>query len=79
MKISQLINLVGDENARIQNLDTCFVSANAGKKSATITFGTEREQVIGMLNGKSDDVCLIVWLPRDRVKAVMETKEDTEQ
>lgn len=69
MKVSDLILAIGDDNVRIQNLDTCAKTLDwSAKKGATITFGTEQTIIPGE---GTHDLGLIVWLPRDKVQAAM--------
>lgn len=71
MKTSELIAAVGDDNVGIQNIDTCATSLHwSEKKGARITFGSD---VKILPEGRTDKLGLIVWLPRDRVSAIIAT------
>lgn len=71
MKMSELILAVGDENVQMQNLDQCAITLNYSAKSGTkITFGTEQP----LRPDGTERLGLIVWLPRDAVKAAIETE-----
>ena len=69
MKLSKLIQKVGDENVQIQNLDSDCMKMNQGKETAEITFATQRSKVEDMLEwctgGKTPEYLgLVVWIPR---------------
>lgn len=68
MKLSELIAAVGDDVVQFQNLDQCATDLNYAAKSGTkITFGTE--QPISLTG--TDKLGLVLWLPRDAVKAAL--------
>ena len=72
MKLSTLIELVGDENVEFQYLHECFVSAQSTKKGVQVTFGTAAISQAEMLSRELEKVCLIVWIPKDRFVKAME-------
>lgn len=68
MKLSELLEKVGDANMRFQPLDGCTIRAKYDhKKGSEITFGTD--QVV-MPDG-TQDYGMIVWIPREKLKEVM--------
>jgi hypothetical protein len=72
MKMSELIATVGDENVRFQNLDQDAHAINKTKHGTKIEFYTgaiQAEELLG--GGKTKNIGLVVWLPRDRVDAVI--------
>jgi len=72
MKLSELILAVGDENVAIQNLDVCADTLDYNVKSGTkIRFGTE----VAMTMEGTEKLGLVVWLPRDKVKAALATQK----
>lgn len=67
MKIGDLINACG-EDIKFQNLDQCAIDLNYSAKSGTtIKFGTDQNLNLEGTN----DLGLVVWLPRDAVKKAM--------
>ena len=72
MKMSELIAAVGDENVTFQNLDRDASSIDKTKHGTKVTFYTgaiRAEEMLG--GGKTKMKGLVVWLPRDRVDAVL--------
>ena len=69
MKMSELIQQVGDEHVSVQNLDHCLISAQAKGAKGEIRFGTPAANVVDLLKEKPGRIGLIVWMPRDRVEA----------
>lgn len=68
MKLSELICEIGDENIKLQNLDTCADSLDwTIKKGTKIKFGTE----IALTPDGTERLGLVIWLDRDDVKAAM--------
>jgi hypothetical protein len=68
MKLSELIATVGDDKVAIQNLDHCGITLDwSTKKGTKITFGTE----VGLTPEGTEKLGLVVWLPRDAVKAAI--------
>lgn len=68
MKMSELILSVGDDNVSMQNLDHCSTNIDYSiKKGTKITFGTEEPVTF---DGTAR-LGLILWLPRDAVKAAL--------
>lgn len=73
-KLSELILSVGDDNVAIQNLDACADSLDYNIKRGTkITFGTE----VALTPNGTEKLGLVVWLPRDAVKAALATHKAT--
>lgn len=73
MTLSELIKAYGDEKVKCQKLDDCAETLNYNHKKGTkITFGTN-----AMLDAEgTKEMGLIVWLDRDRVAEILETKTD---
>ena len=72
MKMSELILAVGDENLRFQNLDRDAHTVDKTKHGTKITFYTDGIQAEELLDGgKSENIGLVLWLPRDKVDAVI--------
>lgn len=72
LRLSQLIAAVGDDNVRLQNLDTCAISLDWSiKKGLRVTFGTEET----LTPEGTEKLGLVVWLPRDLVKAALDANK----
>ena len=67
MKMSELIAKYGDDAVGFQNLDHCARDLNMNKGKTWITFGTE--QPINF-NG-TQKLGLVLWLDREKVKAIL--------
>lgn len=66
--ITELLSRVGDDNITFQNLDHCLIDGKWREKSGSrITFGTD----VPVGPNGTDRLGLIVWLPRDAVKAIL--------
>lgn len=66
--LTALINAIGDENLRFQNLDHSLINADwTARKGAKITFGTEET----ITPNGPDKLGLILWLDRTQVAEVM--------
>lgn len=75
MKMSELILAVGDENVVMQNLLADATSVNKTKHGTQITFYTDKVHAEELLNdGKTKNIGLVVWLPRDKVDAAMKAR-----
>lgn len=66
MKLDEIIKSCG-EQIEWQLLHECLISSNIGKKHTAITFGTTRENGFQLLKEKQDKVCVICWIPRDKM------------
>lgn len=72
MKMSELILAVGDENVVFQNLLNDAWTIDKTKHGTKVTFYTDQMQAEELLNGgKTKKMGLVLWLPRDRVDAVI--------
>ena len=82
LKLSQLLARVGDENLKFQMLESSFKSAQAGKKEGTITFYTDKENVMDLLslerNQPPKHRCFIVWVPAGKMEQVLKESDETE-
>lgn len=69
MNVTELIAACGgDENIRVQALDTCAVSLDWSAKNGTkITFGTE----VQLTPNGTKQFGLVIWLDREKVKAAL--------
>lgn len=79
MNLSDLIAVCG-EDVHQQWLDQNLDSANIVKKNGKITFFCPPQYVRELaIQEPPDHVCLILWLPRNKVAAALATigKEDT--
>lgn len=72
MKLSELIQHVGDEHVQLQNLDESLIKARTATNDGEITFATDKSKVIERAVGrKTSHIGLVVWLPRDRLPESM--------
>lgn len=83
MKMSELIAAVGDENVRFQNLLNDAQTVDKTKHGTKITFytdGVQAEELLGGDSGKTENVGLVLWLPRKLVDAAVaaEKAKDSE-
>lgn len=72
MKLSELIAAVGDDNVAFQVLDNCASKIDGKETSAKITFGTNEVTARDLLKNETPKFGMIVWLPRDKLKAAVE-------
>lgn len=68
MKVTDLVNAVGDKNIRIQNIDRCATDFKLTKEGTKVTFVTD--QPFDLTGTK--DIGIVLWIPRDEVKKAME-------
>lgn len=67
MSTTDLINFVGDDRLKIQNLDKCTKELKWTQKSgSTISFVSDMKV---MPNGETEMLGLVVWIPREAVEA----------
>ncbi|AHF89532.1 hypothetical protein OPIT5_03950 [Opitutaceae bacterium TAV5] len=76
MKLSELIQHVGDECIQMQNLEQSLVRVVQKKNDGEITFATSKGKAsqlakCAVLGGKPDHVGLVVWLPREKLPESM--------
>ena len=68
MSISELINHVGDDNIQCQHLQSSLIRAELKKRDGEVTFATDRDKVAALCGvGKPSHICMIVWLPIDKL------------
>lgn len=68
MKLSELIQHVGDDHVQCQGLSSSLLKANLKPKDGEVTFATDREKVAALCGvGKATHMGLVVWLPVDRL------------
>lgn len=75
MKLSELINFVGDASIVVQNLDTCMTNIATTKDGNLVTFGTKEVSPNDVANNAAPKVGLVVWLPRDKVTEFVQQAE----
>ena len=63
MKLSELINHVGDAAIEVQWLHESSVMGKTGPNGATITFATDPAKVIGLTDTEPEFAGLVAWLP----------------
>jgi len=72
MTISELCSHVGDDNITVQELQSSLVKAETKKRDGEITFATDLSKVHQLvMPGKPDHLCLILWLPREKLPVAM--------
>lgn len=75
MKMSELIDHVGDENIEIENLDHSFERAKSKPTGTKVTFNTKQ-----LMTCKGfDKVGIVVWMDRQAVKDAVEAQQAKEQ
>jgi len=72
MKLSELVNTVGDANIAVQRVDSSLEGARLGKDDMTrLTVVTDQltpNDVIGITEGVPPKMHgLIIWIPRDKI------------
>jgi hypothetical protein len=76
MKLSDLILAVGNENVQVQNLLHVADSIVKTKRGTKITFYTDAVQAEEFMTFREPKMmALVVWMPRDKVNAAVETAE----
>lgn len=69
VNISDLIKFVGDDNVKIQSLDTCLIKSDWDhRKGSKITFGTEVKTGIDQI----EEFGMVVWFKREDIKKALE-------
>lgn len=74
MKLSELIALVGDDDVKIQPLDLDLKEVRIAGSVGKMTFNTDPQHVYDSLSGSPEWQGLVVWLPRTKVKQVIEER-----
>jgi hypothetical protein len=77
LSITELCRRVGDENIQVQSLNQNLASVNVGKRDATVAFYTDKATGQNWasavaLGQEPQMACLILWIPKEMVKAAME-------
>jgi hypothetical protein len=72
VRLSELIAAIGDDNVAFQMLDECALKVDGNATSAKITFGTNEVRARDLLNDQMPKCGLVLWLPRDKMKAAIE-------
>lgn len=71
MKLTELLNAIGDDNILFQNLDMCITQINKKKRENQVTFVTEQSfNAEGMTK-----IGLVVWLDRETVAHLMKEEK----
>lgn len=74
MKLSEIILKIGDDNVTFQNLGNDLDSVSLTRRGVKVSFFTDPENINPndlLATKKSNKIGLIVWLPRDRVDAIL--------
>ena len=72
MKLSELIEHVGDDNIGFQNLDHDTAEAEMSGGVGRITFRTDPQHVKERAFGEASHVALVLWIPKDKLPEDME-------
>lgn len=80
LSITELCRRVGDENIQVQGLSQNLAGVNVGKRDATVAFYTDKATgqnlATAVALGKDPEMSgLILWMPKEMVKAAMEQGE----
>lgn len=67
MSIAELINQVGSENIEFQLLPESLIRADLRKDHGEICFGTTRDKIADMVAENPKQMCIIMWIPRDKL------------
>lgn len=67
MKLSELIEHVGDDNIVFQNLDSDADGCEIKKGVGRFTFRTDPAHVKERVTGNPSHVAFVVWIPRERL------------
>ena len=66
--ITELVSKIGDDNVKLQFLDSAATKMNFDHKKGTyITFGTDQP----LTPTGTKDFGVVLWLPRTRVKEIL--------
>lgn len=74
MKLTELLQKVGDENITFQNLTECMTRADYRKKHNAIEIGflTNKVAVKELLTGEFKNRGFIVWIPEEVMKPIIQ-------
>ena len=72
MKLSELIEHVGDDNIGFQNLDHDALEIQMHGGDGKITFATDPKHVKERALGEASHVALVLWIPKDKLPEDME-------
>ena len=79
MKLSELIQHVGDDHVQIQTVSSSLIRANLKARDGEVTFATDREKVAALCGvGKATHMGMIVWLPIARLPEDMRPAQSQE-
>lgn len=83
MKLSELIQHVGDDNVCLQNILHSSAEITTGKKDARIAFYTDNgkaRDLINQIGGNQQGkwTALVVWLPTEKLPDVKEPNNKAE-
>lgn len=68
LSLRRLIELVGDDEVRIQFLSTCMTNIVAKKKETLVTFATDQVHPNHVMMEEPPMTGMVLWLPTDLVK-----------
>lgn len=76
MKLSELINKIGDESLRVQFLHESSPAITEGKRDTRVTFSTGPECIkpVDLISNNPGSIGMIVWIPYDKYKAAISGK-----
>jgi hypothetical protein len=83
MKLSKLIEHVGDDNVVLQNILHSSAEITTGKKDGRIAFYTDNGKARDLINqiGRNEKgkwTALVVWLPTERLPDVKEQNTEAQ-
>jgi hypothetical protein len=79
MKLSELIQHVGDDNVVLQNIMHSSPTLRLCEKDGQITFCTDKGKVRQLMHADSAWTALVVWLPTERLPDVKDENNQTDQ
>jgi len=73
----ELVTAIGNDALFFQSLDKVATAYSQKKNLTCITFLTDAITTTQVMNGTTERLGLIVWLPRQRVKEILELGKDS--
>ena len=68
MKLSELIQHVGDDHVQLQTVSSSLIRANLKARDGEVTFAMARDKVAALCGlGKATHIGMIVWMPIARL------------
>ena len=68
---SDLVKAVGNDNITFQWLHDCLTDVTKTKQGSKVTFCTTGITPREVLTGETRNVCMILWIPKDRYKEAL--------